>query len=146
MTKTIDPRMPYYKMLVLSSHPKNIARIQPFLESMRRECNVCEEVFGNILVSLTEAVTNAILHGNNGDESKTVEIRMERHGNRRLEFFIKDEGAGFNPKKIPDPTHPDNLLKIGGRGVYLMRELSDELSFHENGRVVEIDFILKNDA
>lgn len=143
MTKTIDPRMPYYKMLVLRSHPKNITRIQPFLESACRECDVCEEVFGNILVSITEAVTNAILHGNNGDESKTVEIRMERLGNNKLGFFIKDEGAGFNPKKIPDPTRPENLLKIGGRGVYLMRELSDELSFHDNGRVVEIDFILK---
>lgn len=143
MTQTIDPRMPYYKMLVLSSHPRNIARIQPFLESVRRDCDVCEEVFGNILVSLTEAVTNAILHGNNGDESKKVEIRMEKQGKKRLEFFIKDEGPGFNPKNIPDPTRPENLLKIGGRGVYLMRQLSDGVEFHDNGRVVEIDFILK---
>jgi len=143
MTQTVNPRMPYYKMLVLSSHPKNISRIQPFLESVRRDCNVCEEVFGNILVSITEAVTNAILHGNNGDESKKVEIRMERQGKKRLGFFIKDEGPGFNYKTIPDPTNPENLLKIGGRGVYLMRELSDELVFHDNGRVVEIDFNLK---
>jgi len=135
--------MPYYKMLVLTSHPKNIIRIQPFLESICKDCEVCEEVFGNILVSITEAVTNAILHGNNGDESKKVEIRMERQGNNRIGFFIKDEGAGFNPKKIPDPTSPENLLKIGGRGVYLMRQLSDKISFHDNGRIVEIDFNLK---
>lgn len=143
MTQTFDPRMPYYKLLVLSSDPKNIARIQPFLESVRKDCDVCEEVFGNILVSITEAVTNAILHGNNGDESKTVEIRMERQGNNRLGFFIKDEGCGFNYKTIPDPTRPENLLKIGGRGVFLMRELSDELVFHDNGRLVEIDFNLR---
>jgi len=143
MTQTFDPRMPYYKMLVLSSDPKNIARIQPFLEGVRKDCDVCEEVFGNILVSITEAVTNAILHGNNGDETKTVEIRMERQGNNRLGFFIKDQGCGFNYKKIPDPTRPENLLKIGGRGVFLMRELSDELVFHDNGRTVEIDFNLK---
>ncbi len=133
-------------MLVLTSDPKNISRIEKFVQNVFLDCDLCPEIYGNILISLTEAVTNAILHGNNGDSSKTVEIRTERFEDSKQVFYIKDQGAGFNYKEIPDPTSQENILKIGGRGVFLMRELSDRLKFHDNGCCVEIDFNLQPPA
>lgn len=128
-------------MLILSSNPKNICRVEKFVEQACKDKNISPEKYGNILISLTEAVTNAILHGNNADESKSVEIRLEER-KQTMAFYIKDEGQGFDYRDIPDPTKQENILRLGGRGVFLMRELSDKLKFHDNGRVVEINFKL----
>lgn len=127
--------------LVLDSHPKNIAKIEPFIHEVTKHCrcSLDEGHFGNILVAVTEAVNNAIIHGNRAKESKKVTIHTQMRSGR-LHFLIEDEGVGFDPKTIPDPTAPENILKPGGRGVFLMRELADELHFLEQGRKVEIQF------
>lgn len=126
-------------MLTLSSNPKNVCRVEPFVENLIKRYEIDPELYGNILISLTEAVTNAIKHGNAEDESKTVRIRFEKQEND-LAIQVTDEGSGFDYQNLPDPTTPENLLKIGGRGVFLMKQLSDEVKFMDNGSTVEIHF------
>ncbi len=127
------------EMLTLASDPKNVARVEPFVENLVSKYCISPDVYGNILISLTEAVTNAIVHGNDGDTSKSVLIRLKKKKNTLL-FLISDEGGGFNPDALPDPTAPENLLTVGGRGVFLMRQLSDDVTFYDNGSTVEMQF------
>ena len=128
-------------MLVLSSDPSNVAKVQPFVEKATSSLEISKDKFGNILISLTEAVTNAIRHGNGFDESKKVRIDIRRKKNN-LTCCVSDEGHGFDLESIPDPTAPENLLKCGGRGVFLMQMLSDEVEFKNNGSTVEMRFLL----
>ena len=126
-------------MLTLTSDPRNISRVEAFVERLVDQYKIGPDIYGNILISLTEAVTNAIKHGNNGDQSKRVFVKLIKAKNK-ITFKISDEGCGFDYECIPDPTAPENLLKIGGRGVFLMRQLSDDVVFSENGSTVEIQF------
>ena len=128
-------------MLTLASNPKNVARVEPFVERVFEKYALNPDMYGNILISLTEAVTNAIIHGNHNDESKLVKVELKRLKNK-LAFLISDEGRGFDHDSLPDPTSPENLLKLGGRGIFLMRQLSDAVQFSDNGRTVEIQFRL----
>ena len=128
-------------MLVLASNPRNVRKVEPFVEQITSRLDVQPSVHGNILISLTEAVTNAIVHGNDMDESKKVAVRLKKYpkGNK-IAFLVKDEGRGFDYKGIPDPTKPENICKIGGRGVFLMTQLTDNIVFHGNGSTVELQF------
>ena len=126
-------------MLKLASDPKNVSRVESFVEHLVDKYGISPDVYGNILISLTEAVTNAIIHGNDNDKTKTVQVRLKKQENI-LAFLISDEGGGFDFDNLPDPTAPENLLKIGGRGVFLMRQLSDDVVFYDNGSTVEICF------
>lgn len=128
-------------MLTLTSNPKNVSRVEPFIETVIKKYSISPDLYGNILISVTEAVTNAILHGNQGDESKNVCIKCRKKRNH-LAIQISDEGRGFDYDNLPDPTSPENLLKIGGRGVFLMKQLSDNVEFIDNGRIVEIQFAI----
>jgi serine/threonine-protein kinase RsbW len=95
-----------------------------------------ESAFG-IDMAVREAVTNAVLHGNRQDESKIVEIRLRNSANE-LEITVRDEGRGFNPESVPDPTDPQNLLKTSGRGILFMRTFMDEVewSHHPEGGTI----------
>lgn len=126
-------------MLTLASDPKNITRVETFVEGLVDKYHISPDVYGNILISLTEAVTNAIIHGNDNDSTKRVHVKLKK-GKDRIAFLVSDEGGGFNFDNIPDPTSPENLLKLGGRGVFLMKQLSDDVVFSENGSTVEIRF------
>ena len=129
-------------MLKLSSNPKNVECIEPFVEKLMEHYKISPDMHGNILISLTEAVTNAIKHGNGSDEKKTVQVSLQKLGKNKIAFQISDEGSGFDYESVPDPTLPENLLKIGGRGVFLMHQLCDNVLFHDNGSTVEIQFNL----
>ena len=128
-------------LLELYSIPQNVAHVEPMLNQVATEIELGEELYGDILISLTEAVSNAILHGNKADANKVVRIVMKRQ-TTQLSFWISDEGEGFDPKNIPDPTATENLLNVGGRGVFLMQQLCHDLNFHDNGRTVELKFQL----
>jgi serine/threonine-protein kinase RsbW len=88
-------------------------------------------------MAVREAVTNAVLHGNRQDESKVVEIQFKNSA-AGLEITVRDEGRGFNPEGVPDPTDPQNLLKTNGRGILFMRTFMDEVewSHHPDGGTV----------
>ncbi|MCP4443579.1 MAG: ATP-binding protein [Aureispira sp.] len=128
--------------LILDSHPKNIAEVEPFVNQVVQQFEIGDEMFGNMLISLTEAVSNAIIHGNEAKSSKKVWIST-RCASNKICFSIKDEGRGFNPERLPDPTAPENILTPGGRGVFLMKQLSDGVSFSDNGTKVEIQFCMQ---
>ena len=127
--------------LTFPSDPQNVSKIEPFVHAVATRYNLSPDTHGNILVSLTEAVTNAVLHGNQGDCRKYVCISLHRkHG--ALAISVSDEGTGFDPNKVPDPSHVDHLDCCGGRGLFLMRHLSDECRFERGGRTVEMHFKL----
>ncbi|KGE88681.1 MAG: ATP-binding protein [Phaeodactylibacter xiamenensis] len=128
-------------MLKLSSDTRNIALVESFVERAVEQYQIAPDIYGNILITLTEAVNNAIIHGNSNDESKTVQIQLRRKNNC-LSVRVTDEGEGFDHSAVPDPTAPENLLQVGGRGVFLMQQLSDSVYFHNNGSTVEMHFNL----
>jgi serine/threonine-protein kinase RsbW len=125
--------------LTLASDPKNVSAVEPFVHDVALRYQLAPDIHGNILISLTEAVTNAMLHGNQGDCSKIVSISLRRQKDA-LSIRVSDEGLGFDPGCVPDPTAPDFLDKCGGRGLFLMRNLSDECRFIRGGSCVEMRF------
>jgi serine/threonine-protein kinase RsbW len=127
--------------LELKSHPKNISVIEPYVNQIVEAYGVDTEMYGNILISLTEAVNNAIIHGNDHDEEKSVTVQLKKN-DRYLNFSVTDQGEGFDFNDLPDPTAPENILKIGGRGVFLMRQLADIVVFSNEGSTVEVQFKL----
>ncbi|MCB0659562.1 MAG: ATP-binding protein [Saprospiraceae bacterium] len=124
-------------MLTINSNPKNIFQIESYLTHLGFKQD--DDKYGDILISLTEAVNNAIIHGNAGDESKHVHILIKEF-NDGISFCVSDEGSGFNPTKLPDPTCGAHLDACGGRGVHIMKSLSDNIKFENNGSTVEMFF------
>jgi serine/threonine-protein kinase RsbW len=125
--------------VTLSSTPASITDVESLIDVACAELALSEDVYGNILIAVTEGVNNAIIHGNKLDASLTVHVGV--HNNEEwVCFSITDRGTGFDPEAIPDPTAPENLLKENGRGIFLMKNLADEVSFDENGTVVNVCF------
>jgi len=129
--------------LVFSSHISNITQIESLIDSVCENCHVTEDDYGNILIALTEAVNNAIVHGNKEDKLKNVHLTYEV-SNEEVCFIVKDEGCGFDVDKVPDPTLPENLDKLSGRGVFLMNSLADNVVFQNNGSQVKLTFSISN--
>lgn len=123
----------------IASQPESINLVEKLIDEIRAEFNVHEECYGNMLVAVTEAVNNAIQHGNKYDPDKKVNIAYEVEPDQ-ISFTISDEGSGFDYMNLPDPTDPENIEKPTGRGVFLMKHLADQIIFAENGRVVELYF------
>ncbi|MEE9438031.1 MAG: ATP-binding protein [Saprospiraceae bacterium] len=128
-------------MLIIKSNPNNIFQVETYLKNVQTDWQIDENRFPDILISITEAVNNAILHGNNADESKQVKIIMEEKSSG-VAVSVSDEGKGFDPDKVPDPTSPCNIDCCGGRGVFIMSRLTDKLSFENNGSTVRMFFKL----
>ena len=122
---------------------ENIRMIESFIDNAKERFHLDEDMYGNIMIAVTEAVNNAIKHGNASDKSKNVSLSLSLDESL-LKFTIKDEGSGFNYENLPDPTSPENLEKLGGRGIFLMKHLSDEVDFKENGRIVELSFYMNS--
>jgi len=125
--------------MIITSDANNLGKVERLIDGIVEEHEISSSLYGNILISVTEAVTNAIVHGNAKDLSKDVRVSY-KVGENRLSFKITDEGYGFDFDNIPDPTAPENILNLGGRGIFLMRQLSDGVEFENNGSVVEIFF------
>lgn len=127
------------RLLSLPSNPEQIHKLEPFLEDVTSPYMLDRGSYGKILISLTEAVNNAILHGNNCHAHKDVSIKCHQNG-KTIKFWVTDEGNGFNPALVPSPTEAVRLNVEGGRGVFLMRELADNIKFKNNGSTVELCF------
>jgi serine/threonine-protein kinase RsbW len=120
---------------------ENIRMIESFIDNAKERFHLDEDIYGNIMIAVTEAVNNAIKHGNSGNSSKNVYLSLLINENL-LKFVIKDEGPGFDYHNLPDPTAPENLEKPGGRGIFLMKHLADEVEFKDGGKVVELSFYM----
>ncbi|MBK9329949.1 MAG: ATP-binding protein [Sphingobacteriales bacterium] len=127
--------------LKISSRLENIAKVETLIESLRDQFKISERQYGNMLLASVEAVTNAIEHGNNLDEKKEVKIEAYKC-EQFFNLFVRDQGKGFNPDGLPDPTAPEFREQPDGRGVFLMRKLADEVRFREGGTCVEMKFFL----
>jgi len=140
MSSPSETRKLLFKQLILPSSPDIIHDIEAVVDEIKTALEFKEDVYGNVMVAVTEAVNNAVFHGNNEDLNKKVYVDFEIVNQYRLVVRVKDEGKGFDPKKLPDPTAPENLQNIGGRGVFLMEQLSDDLKFLDEGRISEMVF------
>ena len=83
----------------------------------------------SIGLAVREAVANAIVHGNHYEPEKTVRVSVALYENRDLFIVVKDSGSGFDPRRLPDPVAAENLLAKHGRGIFLMKQLMDEVDF-----------------
>lgn len=127
--------------LQIPSRPENIALVEPFVEQIKQYRTFSDDKYFDILLVLTEAVNNAILHGNCANPYKYVNLHLHIQPNQ-LQFIIIDEGCGFNPRSLPDPTHTACRAEPNGRGVFLMQKLADEIQFNNsnNKTIVSILF------
>ncbi len=120
---------------------ENIRMIESFIDNAREKFQLDDDIYGNIMIAITEAVNNAIKHGNQSDSSKNVSLSLSLDDSL-IKFIVEDEGQGFDFENLPDPTAPENIEKPGGRGIFLMKHLSDEVKFKEGGRIVELSFYM----
>jgi serine/threonine-protein kinase RsbW len=120
---------------------ENIRMIESFIDNAKERFELDDDIYGNIMIAVTEAVNNAIKHGNAGDKKKNVHLSLSLDESL-IKFVVKDEGGGFDYQNLPDPTAPENLEKVGGRGIFLMKHLSDQVEFKEHGRIVELSFYM----
>ncbi len=129
------------KNVTIASEQKNIRIIENLIEDLCSQIEMSSEVYGKVLVAAIEAVNNAIIHGNKSNPEKKVDIRLAVN-DKEMHIFVADEGEGFDYENVPDPTAPENIENIHGRGVFLMIQLSDEVHFFENGAKVELIFYI----
>lgn len=125
--------------------PSRLERVSPLLDDIvadARDAGFDERDRFGIRLALDEAVTNAVKHGNGMDPSKTVSVAW-RANEGSLEVVVEDQGPGFDPDALPDPTAPENLTKPSGRGVMLMRNYMDEVSFSNSGNRVSLTKTIK---
>lgn len=130
--------------IIIASLPENIVLVERYVEDLCTEYNIDDSIFGNMLISVTEAVNNAIIHGNKKNPDKKVIISHSLDNNKPKTLTIKivDEGDGFDYLNLPDPTAPENIEMIGGRGVFLIKQLADFVIFSDKGESIELQFRL----
>lgn len=126
--------------LQLPSNSESVAVLENFVDDLVDKLEIGEDVYANLMTCLNEAITNAIYHGNKQDPAKKVYVNLEVILNKRLVFTVADEGDGFDFTNIPDPTDLENLEKLTGRGVYIMKKLADQCIFNTKGNEVELHF------
>jgi serine/threonine-protein kinase RsbW len=127
--------------IVIPSITENIRIIESFIDNAKERFNLDDDIYGNVMIAVTESVNNAIMHGNKNDKSKNVTLSLSLNNNI-INFTIIDEGNGFDFQNLPDPTSPDNIDKPSGRGIFLMKHLSDEVNFKNDGSMVELSFYM----
>lgn len=126
----------------IPSLSENIRMIESFIDNAKEKYHLNDDIYGNIMIAVTEAVNNAIKHGNRGDSGKNVSLALSLEEGM-IKFRVEDEGHGFDFHNLPDPTSPENIEKPGGRGIFLMKHLADEVDFTEHGKVVELSFYIE---
>ena len=127
----------------IASSLENITEVETLIDNVCDALNLNEDNYGNILIAVTEAVNNAIVHGNSNLPDKKVKVEVENIDEKVI-FTVSDEGSGFDFDNLPDPTAPENLERPDGRGIFLMKNLSDEVEFIGDGSVVNITFVASN--
>jgi len=117
----------------------SLALIESMIDEFSKEIGFSEDVYGNVLIAVTEAVNNAIIHGNSFNSTQFIDVNIS-HSQDQFCFTVKDEGLGFDFTNLPDPTSPENIEKENGRGIFLIKNLSDNLEFTNGGNTLSIYF------
>jgi serine/threonine-protein kinase RsbW len=111
--------------------------LKEILQGLRRTRCPCGDL-DEIRLALREALNNAVKHGSALDPSKKVHVHCRCDAEQGFWISIRDEGRGFNPEVVPDPTAPENLERFSGRGLYMIRELMDQVEFYDHGREIQM--------
>ena len=127
---------------IFPTNKKTIGKVEALINSFREKIDLEDEKFYNILIAVTEAVNNAIIHGNQNDPDKsiTVKINITEY---EISLTVIDNGEGFNPDEIEDPRKPENLLKTNGRGVFLIKSLSHKMTYNKTSYGNELTMLFK---
>lgn len=132
------------RKLVLSSKFEEMERLEPYVDDLKQWAGFGDEDSSRIMLVLSEAINNAIVHGNQQNPDKQVMVFSTwDESNGVLQVSVEDEGAGFDPDDIPDPLKEENLLNEGGRGVYLIKQYTDDVQFSKGGKKITMGFQLK---
>ena len=128
--------------LSIPSDFESVHKVESLIDTVCDKLSVNEDYYGNVLIAVTEAVNNAIIHGNKHNSDLNVDLFV---GDKESDFCfsVKDYGQGFDYSNLPDPTSPENIEKENGRGIFLMRSLAEEIEFQDEGRNVNIYFSKK---
>ena len=130
-------------ILIDETFPSNRQRLSMLprdLENARSKCPMADDSFHNLVIVLTEAVANAINHGNGGDASKHVRLLVECT-EEGVHCVVEDEGEGFDPEEVADPIAPENLLSDGGRGMFIIRALAKDLRVEKIEGGTRVEFV-----
>ena len=127
------------KKIKISSDLENLRIVEKEIDEITASAKNPLTCYGEVMVAVLEAVNNAIAHGNKSLPDKFVDISLKFTKNK-FTVVIKDEGPGFSPEKVPDPTLPENIERLNGRGVFLMKRLADEIKFNKKGNSVTLVF------
>ncbi len=125
--------------LQLPSKQESITLLENLIEEIADKHKISEDTFANMMTCLNEAAINAIVHGNKLDINKKVIVNADVEG-RRIIWTITDEGEGFDYNNLADPTAPENLENLTGRGVFIIKHLADQCIFNTKGNEVELHF------
>lgn len=136
MISTVEP---VADKISLASETKSLLVLEEWINKLCDLYQISVEQYGNVLIAITEAVNNAIIHGNKNIANKKTDIEYNIDS-QTITFTVFDEGTGFDFNDLPDPTSPENLEKPQGRGIFLMNHLADEVNFIDNGNIVQLKF------
>lgn len=125
----------------LSSTYEELERVEHLLNELQEQLGFDDEFYARLMLTVSEASTNAVVHGNKLDPSKKATITAEAD-EKVLTIITTDEGSGFVPEEVPNPLAEENLLKTSGRGVFLMQEYADETEYKNDGRTLVLKFYL----
>lgn len=125
--------------ITINSDIEKLRVVETLVDTLSKKLGISDEVYGKILISTVEAVNNAILHGNKGNAEKLVTVNFTSDGNL-FEVTVTDEGDGFEYNNLPDPTDPENIENLHGRGVFIMRSLADVIEYNDSGNQVKMRF------
>ena len=125
--------------LQLPSKQESITLLENLIEEIADKHKISEDTFANMMTCLNEAAINAIVHGNKLDPDKKVIVNADLEG-RRIIWTITDEGDGFDYNTLADPTAPENIENLTGRGVFIIKHLADQCIFNSKGNEVELHF------
>lgn len=124
-----------FRLKLQSTHEES-ERVPDFVLDIESEASLTEEESSTLMLLLSEAVTNAIKHGNKYDASKNVDIDIDIT-DEEIVSKVADEGDGFDPDDTKNPLEEENLLDASGRGIFLIREFSDHVEYMDGGRAIK---------
>ena len=134
-----------HKKFEIASNVNEIHKVEKELELFCKQNGMAKNQIVNCAIAVTEVVNNAIRHGNKEKTKKKVFIEFIVSGNR-IKINITDQGSGFDPESLEDPLHPDNVLKESGRGIFIARQLMDDIhyKFSSKGTTISLSKLIKN--
>jgi len=126
---------------IVPSDPNLIPSVDEFIFDKITSLNLKEDTLSNLSLAASEALSNAMVHGNKLDPNKDVTVSIKISENKLI-LCIKDEGDGFDPNSVPDPTKPENIMRDSGRGIHIMRSFIDQVSYNFSSEGTELKLVI----